>query len=161
MFNWCLFINSYWAQIKFPIQKLAIFLKIKPPAHRAYAPEGKSRNYAEAYKGYAAQGIPQIDPREIGSARLNIKCRFNWAGISQGKRRDCGLRLVEPTAWREKGYFWMETNYFKSVSPNFSSVMTAPRNENMEKINIRHKRFAVTAPTEIPLLKTSIADTAV
>ena len=30
-------------------------------------PRVKSRNYAEAYKLYAAQVIPQIDPREIGS----------------------------------------------------------------------------------------------
>ena len=27
--------------------------------------------------------IPQINPREIGSA-------FHWASISQGRRRDCG-----------------------------------------------------------------------
>jgi len=27
------------------MQKLAIFRKVKPPARRAYAPEGKSRNY--------------------------------------------------------------------------------------------------------------------
>jgi len=31
-------------------------------------PRVKSRNYAEAYKWYAAQVILQIDPREIGSA---------------------------------------------------------------------------------------------
>ena len=60
--------NLYWAQIKFPMQKLAIFRKVKPPARRAYAPEGKSRNCAEAYKWYVAQVIPQIDPREIGFA---------------------------------------------------------------------------------------------
>jgi len=42
------------------MQKFGIFRKVKPPARRAYAPEGKSRNYAEAYKWYAAQVIPQI-----------------------------------------------------------------------------------------------------
>jgi len=47
--------------MKFPMQKLAIFRKVKPPARRAYAPEGKSRNYTEAYNWYAAQVIPQID----------------------------------------------------------------------------------------------------
>jgi hypothetical protein len=43
------------------MQKLAIFRKVKPPARSAYAPEGKSRNYAEAYKLHVAQVIPQID----------------------------------------------------------------------------------------------------
>ena len=41
------------------MQKLAIFRKVKskiPDFDR-----GKSRNYAEAYKSYAAQVIPQID----------------------------------------------------------------------------------------------------
>ncbi len=46
--------------MKFPMQKLAIFRKVKPPARRAYAPEGKSRNYTEVYKLYSAQVIPQI-----------------------------------------------------------------------------------------------------
>jgi hypothetical protein len=50
-------------------------------------PQVKSRNYAEAYKSYAAQVIPQIDPREIGSA-------FHGAGAEVA----------------EKGHFWMETN---------------------------------------------------
>jgi len=43
------------------MQKLAVFCKVKPPAHRAYAPERKSRNYAEVYNWYTAQVIPQID----------------------------------------------------------------------------------------------------
>ncbi|MBW2604335.1 MAG: hypothetical protein JRE28_08470 [Deltaproteobacteria bacterium] len=30
------------------MQKLVIFCKVKPPARRAYAPEGKSRDYAYA-----------------------------------------------------------------------------------------------------------------
>jgi len=47
----------------------------------------KSSNYAEAYKWYATQVIPQIDPREIGSA-------FHRAGAEIA----------------EKGHFWMETN---------------------------------------------------
>jgi len=50
-------------------------------------PRVKSRNSAEAYKLYAAQVIPQIDPREIGSA-------FHGAGAEIA----------------EKGHFWMETN---------------------------------------------------
>jgi hypothetical protein len=50
-------------------------------------PRVKSRNYAEAYKSYAAQVIPQIDPREIGST-------FHRAGAEIA----------------EKGHFWMETN---------------------------------------------------
>ncbi len=62
---------------------------------------------------------------------------------------------------RPKKMLWQNHTCFRSGSPNFSSVMTAPRNENMEKRNIRHNRFAVTAPTVIPLLKTSIVDTAV
>jgi hypothetical protein len=44
---------------EFPIQKWAIFRKVKskiPDFER-----GKSRNYAEAYMWYAAQVIPQID----------------------------------------------------------------------------------------------------
>ena len=49
-------------------------------------PRVKSRNYAEAYKSYAAQVIPQIDPREIGST-------FHRAGADIA----------------EKGHFWMET----------------------------------------------------
>jgi hypothetical protein len=85
--NSCPSINLYGAQIKFPIQKLTVFRKIKPPARKAYAPEGKSRNYAEMYKWYTAQVIPQIDPREIGSA-------FHRAGVEIA----------------EKGHFWMETN---------------------------------------------------
>jgi len=44
-------------------------------------------DYAEAYKWYAAQVIPQIDPREIG-------CAFHGAGAEIA----------------EKGHFWMETN---------------------------------------------------
>jgi hypothetical protein len=50
-------------------------------------PRVKLRNYAEAYTEYAAQVIPQIDPREIGSA-------FHGAGAEIA----------------EKGHFWMETS---------------------------------------------------
>jgi len=46
-------------------------------------PRVKSRNYAEAYKLYAAQVIPQIDPREIGSTfhgaqRLRKRAISGW-----------------------------------------------------------------------------------
>jgi hypothetical protein len=57
-----------------------------------FARSRKSRNYAEAYKQYAAQVIPQIDPREIGSA-------FHGAGAEIA----------------EKGHFWMETKIFPIV----------------------------------------------
>ena len=67
------------------MQKLATFRKVKPPAFRAYAPEGKSRNYTSRLG--REQVIPQIDPREIVSA-------FH--------------RAVAEIA--EKGHFWMETN---------------------------------------------------
>ena len=66
------------------MQKLAIFRKVEskiPDFER-----GKSRNYAEEYKWSAAQVIPQIDPREIGS-------EFHGAGAEIA----------------EKGHFWMET----------------------------------------------------
>ena len=56
------------------------------PESRACAPEGKSRNYAEAYKWYAAQVIPQIDSREVGSAfhpgGIRTTKAFHWAGES-------------------------------------------------------------------------------
>ena len=56
-----------------------------------FARSRKSRDTAEAYKWYAAQGIPQIDPDEIGSA-------FHGAG----------------TEITEKGHFSMETNLFSA-----------------------------------------------
>jgi hypothetical protein len=58
------------------MQKLAIF----------FARSRKSRNYAEAYKWYAAQVIPQIDSREIGFAFRRASAEI-----------------------AEKGNFWMET----------------------------------------------------
>jgi len=67
------------------MQKLAIFREVKSKIPD-FEPE-KSRNYAETYKWYVAQGIPQIDPREIGSA-------FHRTGAEIA----------------EKSYFWMGTN---------------------------------------------------
>ena len=54
-FNPCPFINLYRAQIKFPIQKLTIFRKVK----------GIKELRVPLMR---EQVIPQIDPREIGSA---------------------------------------------------------------------------------------------
>ncbi len=67
------FKNGHWLSFQFRNEQF-------------FARSRKSRNYAEAYKWYAAQVIPQIDPREIGSA-------FHRAGAEIA----------------EKGHFWMET----------------------------------------------------
>jgi len=39
------------------MQKLAIFRKVKPPARRAYAPEGKSRNYASRLQAETCDSV--------------------------------------------------------------------------------------------------------
>ena len=67
----------------FQIRNETFFCKVKPPARRAYGPEGKSRDCAETYIWYVAQGIPLID--------ADLPARWQ-AGIAK------------------KGHFWMETN---------------------------------------------------
>ena len=86
--NSCLSINLYGAQIKFPIQKLTVFRKVKPPARKAYAPEGKSRNYAEMYKWYTAQVIPQIDPEIAQKGHFWMDTNYERGLMEDEKKRD-------------------------------------------------------------------------
>ncbi len=68
----------------FQIRDETFFCKVKskiPDFER-----GKSRDCAETYIWYVAQGIPPIDPRGIG-------CAFHRAGAEIAK----------------KGHFWLET----------------------------------------------------
>jgi hypothetical protein len=62
-----------------PERKVGFFVKIKPPARRAYAPEGKTKilttGILVVFRGLKFES----DPREIGSA-------FHGAGADIGEK---------------------------------------------------------------------------
>jgi hypothetical protein len=65
-------------------RKLGFFVKIKPPAHRAYAPVGKMKILTTVIL-IVLRGLKfESDPREIGFA-------FHGAGTDIGEKDSFGL----------------------------------------------------------------------